>query len=82
VPGSSETGDTFGSAVRIVDTNKDGYADLVVGASGENGGAGALWSLRGSATSVTATGSVSVSTGGAGLGSAGAAHLASVVTGP
>jgi hypothetical protein len=54
----------------------------VVAASGENGGAGGVWSLRGSATSVTATGSVSISTGGAGLGSAGSAHLGSVVTGP
>ncbi|MEU5324451.1 hypothetical protein AB0G67_48245 [Streptomyces sp. NPDC021056] len=82
VAGSSETGDAFGSAVRIVDTNKDGYGDLLVAASGENGGAGALWSLRGSAVSVTATGSTSVSTGALGLGSAGAAHLGSVVTGP
>ncbi|WP_289940722.1 hypothetical protein [Streptomyces sp. S.PNR 29] len=82
VPGASEAGDAFGTAVRVVDTNKDGYADLVVGAPGENGGAGALWSLRGSATSVTATGSTSVSTGGAGLGSAGAARFGSVVTGP
>ncbi|GAA3587838.1 hypothetical protein [Streptomyces osmaniensis] len=82
VPGSSETGDAFGSAVRIVDTNKDGYGDLVVAASGENGGAGAVWSLRGSTASVTTSDSVSVSTGGVGLGSAGAAHLGSVVTGP
>ncbi|MER6291216.1 hypothetical protein [Streptomyces sviceus] len=82
VAGSSETGDAFGSAVRIVDTNKDGYGDLVVAASGENGGAGALWSLRGSAASVTAAASVNVGTGGAGLGSAGAARLGSVVTGP
>ncbi|MGW3356824.1 hypothetical protein ACWDFL_15585 [Streptomyces bungoensis] len=82
VPGSSETDDAFGASVRVVDTNKDGYADLVVGAPGENGGAGAFWSLRGSAASVTAAGSVSVSTSGAGLGSAGAAHLGSTVTGP
>nr|WP_237519981.1 FG-GAP-like repeat-containing protein [Streptomyces sp. HUCO-GS316] len=82
VPGGSETGDVFGAAVRVIDTNKDGYADLVVGAPGENGGAGALWSLRGSAASVTATGSTSVSASGAGLGSAGAARFAGVVTGP
>ncbi|MEV7283792.1 hypothetical protein AB0O01_04355 [Streptomyces sp. NPDC093252] len=82
VPGASETGDAFGTAVRVLDTNKDGYADLVVGAPGENAGAGALWSLRGSAASVTATGAVSVSTGAAGLGAAGAARLGTVVTGP
>ncbi|MFI1564091.1 FG-GAP repeat protein [Streptomyces sp. NPDC020490] len=80
VPGSSETGDAFGAALRVLDTNKDGYADLVVGAPGENGGAGALWSLRGSAASVTAAAATSVSTGGVGLGSAGAGHFGSVVT--
>ena len=82
VPGGSEKGDAFGTAVRLVDTNKDGYADLLIGAPGENGGVGCLWALRGSATSVTATGAVSVGTGGAGLGSAGAARFAGVVTGP
>ncbi|MFK4868289.1 FG-GAP repeat protein [Streptomyces sp. CSMPJR101] len=80
--GTSETGDTFGAAVRVLDTNKDGYGDLLVGAPGENGGAGSLWLLRGSATSVTAAGSVNVGPGGAGLGSSGAAHFAQVVTGP
>jgi hypothetical protein len=82
VPGGSEKGDAFGSAVRVVDTNKDGYADLLIGAPGENGGVGCLWALRGSATSVTATGAVSVGTGGAGLGSAGAARFGGGVTGP
>ena len=82
VPGTSETGDAFGAAVRVIDTSKDGYADLVIGAPGENAGAGAIWSLRGSASSVTAAGSVSISAGGAGLGSAGAARIGNVVTGP
>ncbi|GHH89762.1 integrin alpha [Streptomyces capillispiralis] len=82
VPGASEKGDAFGSAVRLVDTNKDGYADLLIGAPGENAGAGSVWSLRGSAASVTATGAVSFGVGGAGLGSAGAARLGGVVTGP
>ncbi|MEU5364832.1 hypothetical protein ABZ354_15295 [Streptomyces sp. NPDC005925] len=82
VPGTSEAGDAFGSAVRLVDTDKDGCADLLIGAPGENDGAGSVWSLRGSATSVTATGAVSFSVGGAGLGSAGAARLGGVVTGP
>ncbi|MER7485293.1 hypothetical protein ABTY20_05055 [Streptomyces sp. NPDC126497] len=82
VPGASEKGDAFGSAVRLVDTDKDGYADLLIGAPGENGGVGSVWSLRGSATSVTATGAVTFGVGGAGLGSAGAARLGDVVTGP
>lgn len=82
VPGTSEKGDAFGTAVRLVDTNRDGYADLLIGAPGENGGAGYLVALRGSATSLTATGSVGVTSGGAGLGSAGAARFSGVVTGP
>ncbi|MBX9396424.1 integrin alpha [Streptomyces sp. TRM72054] len=82
VPGSSEKGDGFGTAVRIVDTNKDGYGDLLIGAAGEDGGAGCLWYLRGSAASVTATGAVSVGAGGTGLGSAGAARFGWLVTGP
>ncbi|GEC07654.1 hypothetical protein SSP24_53090 [Streptomyces spinoverrucosus] len=82
VPGSSEKGDGFGTAVRIVDTNKDGYGDVLISAAGEDGGAGCLWYLRGSATSVTATGAVSVGAGGAGLGSAGASRFGGAVTGP
>lgn len=82
VSGSSEAGDAFGAAVRVLDLNKDGYADLVVGAPGENGGVGVVWTLRGSASSITAAGSVTVGTGGAGLGSAGAAGFGNVVTGP
>ncbi|OKJ83922.1 hypothetical protein AMK31_17470 [Streptomyces sp. TSRI0107] len=80
VPGGSEAGDAFGGAVRLVDTNKDGYADLLIGAPGENGGAGALWSLRGSAGSLTATGAKNMTVSAVGLGSAGAARLGTVVT--
>ncbi|MFF3891461.1 hypothetical protein [Streptomyces sp. NPDC001914] len=82
VPGSSEAGDAFGTGVRVVDLNKDGYADLVIGAPGEDGGKGAVWWLRGSASSVTTTGAVSTGAAGTGLGSAGGAHLGNVVTGP
>jgi hypothetical protein len=80
VPGGAEAGDAFGSALRLVDTNKDGYADLLIGAPGEDSGAGGLWALRGSAGSLTATGAKSVTTGAVGLGSAGAARLGAVVT--
>ena len=38
VPGTSE-GDAFGSSVALGDIDRDGYADLVIGAPGENGGA-------------------------------------------
>ncbi|WP_448315303.1 hypothetical protein [Streptomyces sp. CO7] len=81
VPGAAEGGDAFGTAVQLVDVNKDGTADLLVGAPGENNRTGGLWVLRGSASSVTATGSVSVTPASVGLGTAGAARFAHVVTG-
>ncbi|MEU6661507.1 FG-GAP-like repeat-containing protein [Streptomyces sp. NPDC046821] len=40
VPGASEAGDLFGSAVAAGDFNSDGYGDLAVGASGEDTSAG------------------------------------------
>ncbi|MEV6292404.1 FG-GAP-like repeat-containing protein [Streptomyces sp. NPDC051917] len=52
VPGGSETGDAFGQAVRLTDINKNGKADLIVGAGGENG-YGALTVLRGTASGLT-----------------------------
>ncbi|WP_170320894.1 MULTISPECIES: FG-GAP and VCBS repeat-containing protein [Streptomyces] len=36
VPGSAETGDAFGSALTTADLDRDGYADLVVGAGRED----------------------------------------------
>ncbi|WP_419996710.1 esterase [Streptomyces boninensis] len=61
VAGNSESGDYWGSDLSIGDANGDGYADLAIGAEGENIGsiadAGAVWLLRGSAGGVTATGS-------------------------
>ncbi|QNS05409.1 FG-GAP-like repeat-containing protein [Streptomyces xanthii] len=60
VPGTAEKGDGWGSDLSVGDTNGDGFADLAVGASGEDIGtvadAGAVWVLRGSAGGLTATG--------------------------
>jgi hypothetical protein len=36
VPGTAEAGDAFGSAVASADLNRDGYADLLIGAPGED----------------------------------------------
>ncbi|MEV5982583.1 FG-GAP-like repeat-containing protein [Streptomyces sp. NPDC052114] len=67
VPGANEPYDRFGSAVRLTDTNRDGNADLAVGAPMENTSNGALWSLRGSAAGVPPTHAVSFSAATAGL---------------
>ncbi|MFF4015350.1 FG-GAP-like repeat-containing protein [Streptomyces sp. NPDC001843] len=59
VPGTAEYGDDFGQAVRLVDLDKNGKADLVAGAGGENGH-GAVTVLRGSASGLTTSGAKSV----------------------
>ncbi|MEU9476508.1 FG-GAP-like repeat-containing protein [Streptomyces sp. NPDC048191] len=63
VPGAGESGDSFGSAVRLVDANHDGRADLAVGAPGENTRAGAVWVLPATSSGLTATGSFSFASG-------------------
>ncbi|HEX6472854.1 MAG TPA: hypothetical protein VF069_27440 [Streptosporangiaceae bacterium] len=61
VEGSGETGDGFGASVAAGDINKDGKADLAIGAPTEDVGkvadAGATFVLYGSATGVTGAGS-------------------------
>lgn len=52
VPGSAEAGDGFGGAVRLLDIDGNGCADLAAAAPGENSGAGSVWSLRGRPTGV------------------------------
>ncbi|MEI5098095.1 FG-GAP and VCBS repeat-containing protein [Streptomyces sp. PmtG] len=64
VPGGVEAGDSFGSDVTAADLDRDGYADLVVGAPGERHATcehcyisgGGLYVLKGSAKGVTGTG--------------------------
>ncbi|TPQ21731.1 FG-GAP-like repeat-containing protein [Streptomyces sporangiiformans] len=59
VPGSSERGDFFGSELSLGDVNGDGYADLSVGAPGENLNSvvdtGAVTVLYGSASGLNTT---------------------------
>jgi FG-GAP repeat protein len=47
VPGSSEKSDHFGYQVTLLDHNRDGTADLVVGAPTENGNDGAITLFKG-----------------------------------
>ncbi|MFH8293073.1 esterase [Streptomyces sp. NPDC018059] len=63
VPGTAERGDGWGADLSVADTNGDGYADVAIGAPGEDIGtvadAGAAWVLRGSENGLTATGAKS-----------------------
>jgi hypothetical protein len=45
VPGSTESGDRFGSAVSLTDLSGYGRSDLTFGADGEDGGDGVLLHL-------------------------------------
>ncbi|MGW1880178.1 FG-GAP-like repeat-containing protein [Streptomyces sp. NPDC001975] len=57
VPGTAQSQDFFGSAVRLTDTNHDGRPELVASAYGEGRGAGAVWLFRSTASGVQAGGS-------------------------
>jgi hypothetical protein len=56
VPGTDEAGDTFGAAAAVEDINGDGYADVAVGAPGENIGAGGVVVLYGGTSGLSGTG--------------------------
>ncbi|MFG2647863.1 FG-GAP and VCBS repeat-containing protein [Streptomyces sp. NPDC048436] len=63
VPGTAEDGDDWGGELSVDDVDGDGYADVAVGAPGEDVGsvrdAGAVWLLRGSGEGVTGAGAQS-----------------------
>lgn len=63
VPGAGEHGDAWGAELSVGDVDGDGYADVAIGAPGEDIGtlreAGAVWLLRGSAQGLTARGAQS-----------------------
>ncbi|MEU7580847.1 hypothetical protein AB0B50_24945 [Streptomyces sp. NPDC041068] len=58
VPGVAEKNDAFGAAVALLDVTGDGRGDLAASSTAENAQAGAVWSLRGTASGLTATGSL------------------------
>ncbi|WP_371578500.1 FG-GAP-like repeat-containing protein [Streptomyces sp. NBC_01314] len=66
VPGTAETQDGFGSAVRLIDLDKNGRAELVVSAPGENA-RGALLVLKGTASGLTTKGAKSITAANVGL---------------
>ncbi|GHE50055.1 FG-GAP-like repeat-containing protein [Streptomyces capitiformicae] len=58
VPGASETGDSFGRSVSLLDVNANNRADLAVGAPAEDGtyaDSGAVWLFRGSKSGLVTT---------------------------
>ncbi|MFF5496155.1 FG-GAP repeat protein [Streptomyces aquilus] len=59
VPGTAESYDQFGYAVRLTDVDNNGRAELVASASGENTSDGAVWFLKSTTSGITATGSKS-----------------------
>ncbi|MEU6544675.1 FG-GAP-like repeat-containing protein [Streptomyces sp. NPDC046859] len=71
VPGSGETGDSFGSALSTGDINGDGYADVVVAAPGEDTDnaqdAGSVTVLFGSASGLKTSGAKSYTQNTAGV---------------
>lgn len=75
VPGVSEGGDAFGTAVQLSDVNNNNRADLAVGAPSEDGtvaDSGAAWLFRGSRTGLTTTNITSFSPSSLGTPEAGA----------
>ncbi|WP_392671351.1 FG-GAP-like repeat-containing protein [Streptomyces sp. LN785] len=63
VPGVAETGDRFGAATALADTDGDGRAELIVGAPGENAGSYSVWVFRSTASGVTPAGSFTFGAG-------------------
>ncbi|MGW0146402.1 esterase [Streptomyces sp. NPDC003333] len=57
VPGTVEKGDRFGAQLRFADTDRDGHAELLATAPGENSSEGSVWHVPGSAAGIVTRGS-------------------------
>lgn len=78
VPGAAEQGDLFGAQARLIDSNRDGRAELVTTAPDENVSEGFAWVFGATSAGPTANGSWSF--GAAALGApADEAHFGSAV---
>ena len=61
IPGHDEPGDGFGRSVALGDVDRDGYADLAVGANGEDGDSGRVTLVHGAARGWRTSGNSSYS---------------------
>ncbi|MFF1450453.1 FG-GAP-like repeat-containing protein [Streptomyces sp. NPDC058274] len=57
VPGAAEQGDFFGAQARLIDSDRDGHAELVTTAPDENVDEGFAWVLDGTSSGLTTSGS-------------------------
>jgi len=68
IDGNAEPNDRFGVAVASGDLNGDGYGDLIIGASGEDGSRGVVHAIYGSADGLAAQGNQAWRQGDNGIG--------------
>lgn len=71
VPGSNEDQDYFGNDVFLNDVNGDGFADLTIGAYGENNFNGAVTALTSDGAKITTSGAEWMGAGASGVPTAG-----------
>ncbi|MEW2615819.1 FG-GAP repeat protein [Streptomyces sp. NPDC047880] len=80
VAGSDESGDRFGGAVHIADTDNDRNEDLVVGAPGENSGDGTVAYLR-SDGGIAPSGTPGITPAGTGVSTTGSPNFGRMLAG-
>ncbi|PAZ13979.1 integrin-like protein [Streptomyces sp. SA15] len=81
VPGAAETNDFFGEGILLTDLTKDGKADLLAAANGENEMDGLVTVLKGSATGITTSGAKTYGPSAFGISTADDPRLGSILAG-